>query len=84
MMTFLDTNSLHLICIHTADFHQAMPNNIDEVFNNEFDRSKTPMIEQLFQLLELICDKATETNGLMIIPVATCIDLYDKRSTQEK
>jgi hypothetical protein len=83
---FIDTNSLHLICIHTADFHQTTPMNIEEVFrnNNNFDWSTCPMIRQLFQILQLLCEKVTEKNSLMILPIATYIDLYDKRSTSDK
>ena len=81
---FIDTNSLHLICVHTADFHQSTPANIEEVFRDDFDWSTYPIIRQLFQTLQLLCEKVTEKNSLMIIPIATCIDLYDKRSALDK
>jgi hypothetical protein len=84
MSPFIDTNSLHLICVHTADFHQATPMDIEEVFRNTFDISSYPMIRQLFQILQLLCEKVTEKNSVMILPIATCIDLYDKRSTSDK
>jgi len=84
MSSFIDTNALHLICIHTADFHQTTPIDIEEVFNKNFDLISYPIITQLFQILQIFCEKVTERNGIMIIPIATCIDLYDKRSKEDK
>jgi hypothetical protein len=81
---FIDTNFLHLICVHTADFHQTTPMDIEEVFRDDFDWSTYPMIRQLFQILQLLCEKVTEKNSVMILPIATCIDLYDKRSALDK
>jgi len=81
---FIDTNALHLLCIHTVDFHQKTPTDIEEVFNKNFDSASYPIITQLFQILQLLCEKVTQTNGIMILPIATCIDLYDKRPNQDK
>ncbi len=81
---FIDNNALHLICIHTADFHQTTPTDIEQVFNEIFDTKSCPIVRQLFQILQLLCEKGTKTNGIMIIPIATCIDLYDKRPKQDK
>ena len=84
MVPFLDTNALHLLCINAVDFHQATPGTIDEIFNGSSIRSSSNTLRQLFQLLQLLCDKATKTRAVMIIPIATCIDLYDKRSNEER
>ena len=84
MSPFLDTNALHLICIHTAEFQQITPVDIEEIFTENYDLSSHPLLAQLFQLLQLLCEKVTEKNGIIIIPIATCIDLYDKRSTQDR
>ncbi|CAF0907580.1 unnamed protein product [Adineta steineri] len=84
MSPFIDTNALHLICIHTADFHQNTPSNIEDIFNGTFDISSSIVITQLFQLLQLLCEKATKTRAIMILPVATCIDLYDTRPNEDK
>jgi len=83
MLPFIDTNALHLICIHTANFHQATSANIEDIFKQTFNLSSSSIIRQLFQLLQLLCDKATKTHAIMIIPIATCIDLYDKRPKEE-
>ncbi|UJR35944.1 hypothetical protein I4U23_028685 [Adineta vaga] len=84
MSPFIDTNALHLLCIHTFEFQQATPTTIEDIFNETYDRSSSPIITQLFQLLQLLCEKTTRTRAIMIIPLATCIDLYDKRSNEEK
>ena len=84
MLPFLDTNALHLICIHTADFHQTTPKTIQEIFNGTYDLSSSDTIRQLFQILQLLCDKATKTRTILIVPIATCIDQYDKRPSEEK
>ena len=42
------------------------------------------IIKQLFQILQLLCEKATKTHAIMILPIATCIDLYDKRPKEDK
>ncbi|CAF3057785.1 unnamed protein product [Rotaria sp. Silwood2] len=84
MSPFIDTSALHLICIHTADFHQTTPASIEDIFNGKFDILSSNTITQLFQLLQLLCEKATKTRAIMILPVATCIDLYDKRSNEDK
>ncbi|CAF0830768.1 unnamed protein product [Adineta ricciae] len=84
MPPFIDTNALHLLCIHAFDFQQTTPEAIEDVFNETFDRSSSPIITQLFQLLQLLCEKTTRTRAIMIIPLATCIDLYDKHSNDEK
>lgn len=84
MSLFMDTKSLYLLCIHTADFHQTIPANIEEIFQPNFNLSSYPMIIELFQILQLLCGKATEKKSIMIIPIATCIDLYDKRTQQDK
>ncbi|CAF0735438.1 unnamed protein product [Rotaria sordida] len=81
---FIDTSALHLICIHAADFHQTTPSSIEDIFNSKFDISSSNTIIQLFQLLQLLCEKATKTRAIMILPVATCIDLYDQRSNEDK
>ncbi|CAF3587059.1 unnamed protein product [Rotaria sordida] len=82
--TFIDTNALHFICIHTVDFDKKTPRNIEEVFNDTFDITLYPIIQQLFQILQILCEKITKTNALIILPIATCIDLYDKQSKQDK
>jgi hypothetical protein len=84
MVPFIDTSALHLICIHTADFHQTTPAVIEDIFNGTFDISSSTIITQLFQLLQILCDKATKTRAIMILPIATCIDLYDKRPQEDK
>ncbi|CAF4519735.1 unnamed protein product [Rotaria sp. Silwood1] len=84
MSPFIDTSALHLICIHTADFHQTTPASIEDIFNGKFDILSSNTITQLFQLLQLLCEKASKTRAIMILPVATCIDLYDKRANQDK
>jgi len=84
MVPFIDTSALHLICIHTADFHQTTPATIEDIFNGTFDISSSTIITQLFQLLQILCDKATKTRAIMILPIATCIDLYDKRPQEDK
>jgi hypothetical protein len=83
MVPFIDTNALHLICIHTVNFQQSMPAVIEDIFKGTFDYSSSSIIRQLFQTLQLLCDKATKTRAMMIIPIATCIDLYDKRPKEE-
>jgi hypothetical protein len=83
MISFVDTNALHLICIHTANFEQATPAVIEDIFKGTFDLSSSSIVRQLFQILQLLCDKATKTRAMMIIPIATCIDLYDKRPKEE-
>lgn len=84
MLPFLDTNALHLICVHTTEFIQTIPKTIDEIFNGKFNLASSNIIRQLFQLLQLLCDKATKTRTVLIIPIATCMDLYDKQSNEEK
>jgi hypothetical protein len=84
MASFIDTSALHLICIHTADFHQTTPEIIEDIFNGTFNISSSTILTQLFQLLQLLCDKATRTRAIMILPIATCIDLYDKRPKEDK
>ena len=81
---FLDTNALHLICIHPLDFHQGTPSDIEQVFKETFDRSMYPMVEQLLRILQLLCEKVTEKNRLMILPVATHMDLYEHQSAGDK
>ena len=81
---FLDTNALHLICVHTIEFEQSAPKNIGEIFRETFDGSTHPMIEQLLRILQLLCEKVTEKNRLLILPVATHMDLIDQRSTIDK
>lgn len=81
---FLDTNALHLLCIHPIDFHQGTPNDIQNIFQQTFDRSMYPMIEQLFRILQLLCEKVTDKNRLMIIPVVTHMDLLDQQSIGDK
>jgi len=80
MSPFIDTKALHLICIHTPDFHETTPADIEEVFGS----TSYPMIRQLFQILQLLCEKVTERNAIMILPIATYIDVYDKRPKQDK
>ncbi len=84
VLPFIDTNALHLICIHTADFHQTAPTDMKEVFNKTLDSTVNPMITELFQILQLLCEKVTEKHGIMILPIATYIDLYDKRPNEDK
>jgi hypothetical protein len=84
MVPFIDTSALYLICIHIADFHQTAPAVIEDIFNGKFDISSSMIITQLFQLLQLLYDKATKTRAIMILPIATCIDLYDKRPKEDK
>jgi len=84
MSPFIDTSGLHLLCIHTADFHQTTPAVIEDIFNGTFDISSSTMITQLFQLLQLLCEKATKKCAIMILPIATCIDLYDNRPNEDK
>jgi hypothetical protein len=84
MSPFIDTSALHLICIHTADFHQATPDDIEEVFNSTFDPSTSSVITQLFKILQVLCEKVTKIHPVMIVPIGTCIDLYDKRPEQDK
>lgn len=84
MLPFIDTNALHLICIHTADFHRTIPTVIEDIFNGKFDIKSSMIITQLFQLLQFLCDKATKTRAIMILPIATCIDQYDNRPREHK
>jgi hypothetical protein len=84
MSLFIDAKALHLICIHTSDFHQTIPENIEDVFNETFDITPYPIIIQLLQILQILCEKITKTNGIMILPVATFIDLYDERPKQDR
>ena len=84
MSPFLDTNALHLLCVHTSDFQQMAPDPIEQAFEGNVDLSSSALLSQVVQLLQLLCDKATKARGLVIIPVATCIDLYDKRPKQDK
>jgi len=84
IVSFIDTSALYLICIHTADFHQTTPEVIEDIFSGKFDISSSIILTQLFQLLQLLCDKATKTRAIMILPIATCIDLYDKRPKEDK
>ncbi len=84
MLPFLDTSALHLLCIHTADFHQTTPAVIEDIFTGKFDISSSRIITELFQFLQLLSDQATKTRTIMIVPIATCIDLYDKRPKEEK
>ncbi|CAF0970354.1 unnamed protein product [Rotaria sp. Silwood1] len=81
---FIDTNALHLICIHTVDFDKKTPSNIEEIFHENFDITSYPIIKQLFQILQILCEKITKTNTIIILPIATYIDLYDKQSKQDK
>ncbi|CAF2034810.1 unnamed protein product, partial [Rotaria magnacalcarata] len=53
---FIDTSALHLICIHAADFHQASPASIEDIFNGKFDVSSSDVITQLLQVLQILCD----------------------------
>ena len=84
MSPFIDINALHLICIHTLDFDRITPKNIEEIFDETFDVSSFPLIQQLFQILQLLCEKLTKTKAILILPIATCIDLYDKQPKQNK
>ena len=84
MSPFINNKALHLLCIHTADFHQSIPENIEDLFNGKFDISSSSILKELFQILQLLCEKATRTHGILILPIATCIDLYDKRSKEDK
>ncbi|CAF0747472.1 unnamed protein product [Adineta ricciae] len=84
MTSVIDTNAIYLICIHTVQFEQTTPMNIEEIFDSTFDIRAHSVLAPLFQILQFLCEKVTKTNGLVIIPVATHIDLYDKRPTQEK
>ena len=81
---FIDTNALHIICIHAVAFHQAVPGFVGDIFNGTINISSSSVITQLFQLLQILCDKATKTRAIIILPVATCIDLYEKQSKQEQ
>lgn len=84
MSPFIDTNALHLLCIHTVDFHRNTPATIEDIFNGQFDIKSSMILTQLFQLLQLLCDKATKTRAITIIPIATCIDLYDSHPKEHK
>ena len=77
---FLDTKALHLVCVHAIEFQQGTPKDIGEIFQETFDGSMYPMIEQLLRILQLLCEKVTEKNRLMILPVATHMDLIEQRS----
>ncbi|CAF0832011.1 unnamed protein product [Adineta steineri] len=83
MSSFIDTNALHLVCIHIVDFYQTTPVDIKEVFNETFDITSYPILRELFQILQLLFEKVTKTNGIVIIPIATHIDLYDKQSKED-
>lgn len=82
---FLDNHSLHLICVSIAEFHQLSSNTIEEVFNGKsgLSSSSNP-INELIGILQVLCDKATKTRAIMMLPVATCIDLYDERPKQDQ
>lgn len=82
--SFVDGTALHILCIHTVDFHQNTPNVIEDVFNGKFDVSSSDLIQQLFQILQILTEKATKTRAIMILPMANCIDLFDEKSPQDK
>lgn len=84
MSPFIDSTALHFLCIHTVDFHRTTPANIEEIFNGKVDPSSSVMLKELFQLLQILCEKATKTRAIMIQPIATCIDLFDEKSAEEK
>ncbi|CAF4426462.1 unnamed protein product, partial [Adineta steineri] len=52
-------------------------------FNETFDITSYPILRELFQILQLLFEKVTKTNGIVIIPIATHIDLYDKQSKED-
>lgn len=81
---FIDTRALHIICIHAMDFNKQTPTNIEDVFKENFDIQSYPMIKQLFQILKILCEKIANTGALMILPIATFIDVYDKQYKHEK
>ena len=85
MSPLLDNHSLHLICVSIADFHQLSSRAIDDVFNGKLTLSSTSnLINELIQILQLLCDKATKTRAIMILPIATCVDLYEERPKQDQ
>ncbi|UJR10108.1 hypothetical protein I4U23_014330 [Adineta vaga] len=84
MSSFIDTNAIHLICIHIAEFDQTMPTNMEEIFKETYNIRSHTVLAPLFQILQLLFEKVTRTNGILIIPIATHIDLYDNRTKQEK
>ncbi|CAF3277082.1 unnamed protein product [Rotaria socialis] len=84
MSIFIDTNAVHLICIHSVDFDKQTPKTIEEIFQDNFDITSYPIVKQLLQILQILCEKITKTSALMIIPIVTCIDLYNKQSIYEK
>ena len=82
--TFLDTHALHLICIPTTEFHEVAPKTMEDLFNGKFDLSSSSILSQLLHVLQFLCDKASKTRAIMILPIATRIDLYDTRSPQDR
>lgn len=84
LSVYIDTNSLHLICVHTLEFHRATPKEIEEIFTGTFSVASSTIINELIQILQLLCEKATKKTPIIILPVATCIDLFDKQPKQIK
>lgn len=81
---FLDTHALHLVCVPTTEFHQAAPKVMEDVFNGKFDVTSSTIFSQLIQILQFLCDKASKTRAIMILPIATCIDLYETRPAEDR
>lgn len=81
---FLDPRALHLVCVPSIEFQQALPNTIEDLFNGKFDFSTSSVLSELTQILQFLCDNASKTRAILILPIATCIDLYDGRPTEDR
>lgn len=81
---FLDTSALYLMCINTVEFYETVPASIEDLFNGNFDINSSKMITELFELLQLLCEKVTKTHAIMILPIASFMDLYDTRPKEDQ
>ena len=79
--SFIDARSLFIICIGAVEFDQRTTNKqIEDLFLSSTCRETV----ELLDLLQLICDRASKNRAILIVPVVTGIDLYDKQNKSNR
>lgn len=80
----IDTYALHLVCVPAFEFFNDLPLNLEEIFDQQSKNSPPTFIEQLIEILEILCDKASKTRAIMIFPIATFLDIETTKSQEEE
>lgn len=76
---FINPKSLFLFCFHSIEFDEATKFGVEKLFDRP-----TKSTEEMFDLLQLIFDRATPTQPIVIVPLLTFIDLYDSRAKNNR